>query len=118
MIKRETFSLLSMIQTYYDQFEVDQMKVDVWHEALKNNELEELKRNLLSFVRRSPYPPKVSDLVPQAISWNSIPNVEETREIIHPKVKLASLETVRRETAKIDKILGIVRDQHGRIRTV
>jgi hypothetical protein len=44
--------------------------------------------------------------------------VEETREIIYPKVKLVSEETVRRETAKIDKLLGIVRDQYGRIRTV
>jgi hypothetical protein len=43
-------------------------------------------------------------LVPKDISWNSIPNVEETREIIYPKVKLASVETVRRETAKIEKI--------------
>lgn len=118
MTKRETFSLLSMIQAYYDQFEVDQMKVDVWHEALKSYALEEMKQNLLSFVKKSPYPPKVSDLVPQAISWNSIPNVEETKGIIYPKLKLASAETVRRETAKIDKLLGVVRDQHGRIRTV
>jgi hypothetical protein len=118
MIKREIFSLLSMIQVYYDQFEVDQMKVDGWHEALRSYELEDLKRNLLSFVRKSPYPPKVSDLVPQSVSCHSIPNVEETREIIYPNIKLASVETVRRETAKIDKILGIVRDQHGRIRTV
>jgi hypothetical protein len=118
MTKRETYSLLSTIQKCYDQFDVDQEKVDVWHEALKNYELEDLKRNLLSFVKEFPYPPKVSDLVPKAISWNSIPNVEETREIIYPKVKLASEEAVRRETAKIDKILGIVRDQHGRIRTV
>ena len=42
MTKRETFSLLSMIQAYYDHFEVDQMKVDVWHEALKSYEMEDL----------------------------------------------------------------------------
>lgn len=118
MTKRETFSLLSTIRECYDQFDFDQKKVDAWHEALKTYELEDLKRNLLSFVKISPYPPKVSDLVPKAISWNSIPNVEETREIIYPKVKLASEEIVRRETAKIDKLLGIVRDQYGRIRTV
>jgi hypothetical protein len=35
MIKRETYALMSMIQVYYDQFDVDQMKVDLWHEALK-----------------------------------------------------------------------------------
>jgi hypothetical protein len=97
---------------------VDQEKVDVWYEALKNYEFEDLKRNLLSFVSKFPYPPKVSDLVPKAISWNLIPNVEETRQIIYPKVKPASEETVRRESAKIDKLLGIVRDQYGRIRTV
>lgn len=109
---------MSTIRECYDQFDFDQKKVDAWHEALKTYELEDLKRNLLSFVKISPYPPKVSDLVPKAISWNSIPNVEETREIIYPKVKLASEEIVRRETAKIDKLLGIVRDQYGRIRTV
>jgi hypothetical protein len=42
MIKRETFSLLSMIQVYYEHFEVEQMKLDLWHEAVKSYELEEL----------------------------------------------------------------------------
>ena len=107
-----------MIQGYYDQFEVDQMKVDLWHEALKSYELEDLKQNLLNLVRNSQYPPKVSDLISKASSWNSIPNVEETKDILNQKVKLASEETVRREKAKIDKILGIVRDQNGRIPTV
>jgi hypothetical protein len=44
MTKRETFSLLSMIQAYYDQFEVDQMKVDVWHCKSANQKVNVLKR--------------------------------------------------------------------------
>jgi hypothetical protein len=114
MIKRETYSLLSMIQVYYDQFEVNQMKVDLWHEALKSYELQELKQNLSSYVRDSPYPPKVSDLVPKACRWSLIPNSDETLKMIYPKEKRASKETRLREGAKIQKILGIVREQYGR----
>ena len=35
MIKRETFELLKRIAVFYDQFVVNQEKVNMWHEVLK-----------------------------------------------------------------------------------
>jgi hypothetical protein len=82
MIKRETFSLLSMIRVYYDQFEVDQMKVDLWHEAMKSYKLEDMKKNLFTFVLHSSFPLKVTDLVPKTAVGSAIPNLDETKEIV------------------------------------
>lgn len=82
MIKRETYSLLSMIEVYYDQFKVDQRKVDLWHEALQNYELEDLKKELVTFVLYSSYPPKVTDLVPKTPVGTNIPNLAETKDIV------------------------------------
>ncbi|MBS4214949.1 hypothetical protein [Neobacillus rhizophilus] len=36
MNKRETFALLKMISVFYEQFNFDQEKVNLWHDALKD----------------------------------------------------------------------------------
>jgi hypothetical protein len=108
MIKRETFSLLSMISVYYEQFTFDQKKVDLWHEVLKVYSFEELKQNLLSFVSDSIFPPKVSDLVQKSPLATTIPNPEETKIMIYTTHRPARKEVVQREMAKMREILGIV----------
>lgn len=109
MIKRETYSLLAMIEEYYEQFQVDQSKLDLWHEALKENELEELKQNLMAFVRVSPYPPKVSDLFSKAPAGRTIPGLDETKRILSMKKQPASADVIVREGSKIKEILGIAK---------
>src|SRR6476619_3240572 len=103
MIKRETYTIMSMIQVYYDQFDLDQTKVDLWHEALKIYQLEDLKQNLLCFVRNSHFPPKVSDLVPKASSGHTIPNLDETKGIVHREYQPVSAERIQWHLANMRK---------------
>ena len=116
MIKRETFQLLSMIQGYYDQFEVDQVKLDLWHEALKVYELEDLKKSLLTYVLHSAFPPKVADLVFKPTVGTAIPNLEETKEIVTKDDQPVNAERIQWHLANIRKALGMEwGDKNGRI---
>ncbi|MDQ0221070.1 hypothetical protein J2S21_004228 [Peribacillus cavernae] len=49
MTKNELFTILELIIVYYDQFEIDQKKVDAWHEVLQTCSFEKVKDRLLSF---------------------------------------------------------------------
>ncbi|MFH7819170.1 hypothetical protein [Neobacillus thermocopriae] len=110
MNKRETFTLLKIIWNFYDQFVVDQDKVNYWYEAMKDWPLEEVQKNLLEFVRQSPYPPKVSELAPnKTTNAMSVPNLEETKVIITRQHKPASEEVAQRSMAQMRAILGIER---------
>ncbi|MDR7001361.1 replicative helicase loader/inhibitor [Neobacillus niacini] len=88
MIKRETFDLLKKIHVFYEQFVVDQEKLDLWHEVLKEYSLEKVQKNLFAFAQKSSVPPKVSDLTQK--SALTIPDVEETRKIIYKRLKPAN----------------------------
>lgn len=61
--KKEIFSLMKLIEVYYDQFKITQEKLDSWHLVLSKYSYEKLHENLLAFVVHSPHPPKISDLV-------------------------------------------------------
>ncbi|MDR7238788.1 hypothetical protein [Neobacillus drentensis] len=63
MTKKEIFSLMKLIEVYYEQFKVTQEKLDSWHLVLGKYSYENLHRNLMEFVLHSPHPPKISDLV-------------------------------------------------------
>lgn len=110
MIKRETFTLMGLLAVYYEQFELNQEKVDSWHEVLKDYSAQQLQENMLAFVAESPYPPKVSDLIrkPAAIS-RVIPSSDDTAYILQMDYKPASEEVVERELARMREILGISR---------
>ncbi|WP_223593608.1 replicative helicase loader/inhibitor [Neobacillus bataviensis] len=111
MIKRETFELLKQIAVFYDQFVVNQEKVNLWHEALKGYSFDEVHQNLLSFVVESTFPPKLADLVKKSPPMNMTPSQEETMKWIIRKPPLASEEVVERHLAEMRKILGIVRGE-------
>jgi len=111
MIKRETFQLLKQMTVYYDQFVVDQEKVNRWHDVLKEYSFEQVEGNLLKFVKESNFPPKLADLLPKPESSSTIPNSEETRKIIYHQSVQASEEVKQRELKKIRVILGIVRGE-------
>nr|WP_310363280.1 replicative helicase loader/inhibitor [Neobacillus drentensis] len=63
MTKKEIFSLMQLIEVYYEQFKVTQEKLDGWHSVLSKYSYEKLHGNLMEFVVHSPHPPKISDLV-------------------------------------------------------
>jgi replication initiation and membrane attachment protein DnaB len=109
MIKRETYSLLSLIRVYYDQFEVDQMKVDAWHEALKSFELEDIKKNLVPFVLHSPFPPKVADLISKTAAGSAIPTLDETKDIVKNSNQAVSAERIQWHLANMRKAIGLER---------
>ena len=108
MIKRETFELLKKIAVFYDQFVVNQEKVNLWHEVLKGYPFDEIQGNLLVIVKGSAFPPKVSDLISKSTSSKTIPNPEETMKLTS-RLKPASEIVVQRELAKMRAILGIDR---------
>ncbi|PLT33505.1 replicative helicase loader/inhibitor [Bacillus sp. V5-8f] len=110
MTKRELFTLLDLITEYYDQFEVDQKKVDSWHEALRAYSFEKVKENTLAFVTTSPYPPKISDLVGgNPVASRYVPDDKETVVVLYTREKPASEEVIQEELAKMRQILGIRR---------
>ena len=112
MTKRETFHLMTLISMYYEQFELNQEKVNIWHQVLKEFSVDQLHKNLLDFVAECHYPPKISDLIrkPAAVS-RVIPGCEDTTYILHMDYKPASREVVERELAKMREILGIRRGE-------
>jgi len=109
MIKRETFELLKKIAVFYDQFEVNQEKVNLWHEVLREYSLAEIQGNLLTFVKNSTYPPKLAELIARANLMKMVPTLEETKQTTS-KLMPASDTVVQRELAKMRTILGITRE--------
>lgn len=108
MTKRETFELLKKIAVYYDSFIVDQEKVNMWHEVLKDYAFEEIQKILSAFVKGSAFPPKLSDLLSKSTNQQTIPNVEKTMKLT-TRPKPASEIVVQRELARMRVILGIDR---------
>ena len=109
MIKRETFELLKKIAVFYDQFEVNQEKVNLWYEVLREYSLAEIQGNLFTFVKNSSYPPKLAELIAHANLIKMVPNLVETRQTTS-KLLPASETVVQRELAKMRTILGITRE--------
>lgn len=68
MNKKELYTLMVLIQAYYEKFQFDQQKLDAWHLVLQKYSYDPVHSNLLKFVLDSPHPPKISDLV-QNTSW-------------------------------------------------
>jgi len=63
MTRDEVVKLLTMSQSYYQSFKVNQQKVDDWYEVLKSYSFETLKKNLKAHATKSVYPPSVKELI-------------------------------------------------------
>ncbi|RFU61093.1 replicative helicase loader/inhibitor [Peribacillus glennii] len=109
MTKHELFTILELITAYYDQFELDQKKIDAWHDVLRSCSFESVKARLTSFAAVSAFPPKVSDLVGAGAvgCCRAIPDVKETLVILETRHKPASKEVIKQELAHMREILGI-----------
>ncbi|MEH7254311.1 replicative helicase loader/inhibitor [Neobacillus niacini] len=73
MTKKEIYTLMNLIQAYYEKFYFDQNKLDAWHMVLQKYSYEKVHANLLEFVVNSPHPPKISDLVQNSTWGRDIP---------------------------------------------
>jgi len=110
--KRETYTLLEQIYLYYEQFQINQQKIDSWHEALSEYSYERLHQNLLKYVKHSSFPPKICDLISSSDGQSrAIPNAEETYRLLMDRPCPASEEVVQVELAKMRKLLGIQREK-------
>jgi hypothetical protein len=116
MNKKQTFEILTLIQNFYEQFDINQNKIDAWHLVLKNFDLDKVKDNLLQYCRSSIYPPKVADLIkdkPKILDrMNAIPGVEETRFYLNSfpnpeEFTDEQKQSIEQSKAKIRQILGI-----------
>ena len=74
MNKKELYTLMALIQVYYDKFHFDQQKLDAWHVVLQKYSYDSVNANLVEFVIDSPHPPKISDLVHKASYGRDIPH--------------------------------------------
>lgn len=113
MTKRETFALLSLIAIYYEQFELNQQRVDSWFAVLKDHSYELLEKNLLVYVTKSPYPPKISELFQiQPVNSRVVPNEESTSFLLQMPYEPAKEEVVQEELRKMRELLGIKRGNY------
>jgi hypothetical protein len=52
MNKKELYSLMALIQVYYDKFHFDQQKLDAWHVVLQKYSYDGMNANLLKICDR------------------------------------------------------------------
>ena len=108
LMKREVFQLLKLIAVYYDSFELQQEKVDEWYCVLQGEPFQWIKENLRRHVARSPYPPRVSELVCKPENGHApfpIMRIHDSSSKF--KERPASKEVVEQSLAQIREILGI-----------
>ena len=74
MNKKEIYTLMVLIQVYYERFHFDQQKLDAWHMVLQKYSYDKVHENLLKLVADSPHPPKISDLVQNTSYGRIIPS--------------------------------------------
>src|SRR5690606_2618454 len=112
MTKRETFTLLALIAVYYEQFEVNQEKIDTWHKALKPYSFAELEENLLAHVAASPYPPKIAQLIAKKqVDSRAIPSLEVTSQRMEMETSPAQTSVIGMELEKTRSIPDIKRKE-------
>lgn len=63
MTNDEVLKLLTMVQSYYHNFKVNQRKVDDWYKVLKGYSFATLEKNVRAHATRLPHPPGVSELI-------------------------------------------------------
>jgi hypothetical protein len=108
--KRETYALLEQIYLYYEQFQINQQKIDSWHQALKVFSYEQLHKNLLNYVTHSIFPPKICDFISTTAGVSRvIPDATETCSQLMNDQPQTNEEVVKLELAKIRELLGIQR---------
>jgi hypothetical protein len=109
--KRETYALLEQIYLYYEQFQINQQKIDGWHEVLKDFSYEQLHQNLVKYVTHSSFPPKICDLISTSDRISrAIPDATETDTNLMNDQPPANEEVIKAELANIRKLLGIQRE--------
>ena len=67
MTKGETAKLLAVLAASYPKFDVDDLKVQVWHEMLGDLDYKLVQVAVQKLILESPYPPAISDVRKRAM---------------------------------------------------
>jgi hypothetical protein len=77
MTKKEMYTLMKLIQVYYEKFQFDQYKLDSWYLILQKYSYDRIQGSLLEFVVNSTQPPKISDLIANPSCGRYIPRITD-----------------------------------------
>lgn len=102
MTKQEVFELLKTINVYYERFEVNQIKIDAWYDAMKEYKFDHSLRNLNKYIKTSKFAPTIADLVEGQF--------KETRpydNLMSPIVSDEELEVIKAEDEKFKEEHGV-----------
>jgi hypothetical protein len=128
MIKAQTFEIMEIIQQFY-RFDIDQRKIDSWHNILQAYEFDMVMSNLEKYVKYNQYPPGIADLLDESKGYDGgfvrpvVPSYEETQKYLRKQEEQAAavandpktIEARERARAEIAKILGLSKREveHG-----
>jgi hypothetical protein len=114
--KKEVFQLLEDIKAIWDNFDVTQKKLDLWHEVLKETDFAIVQGNFMNYLKAgNEFAPKPGQLIKKENRDRYIPSHEETKQYLdnldkitnevanNPKVS----EARDKALADIRKMLGI-----------
>ncbi|KNZ41447.1 replicative helicase loader/inhibitor [Acetobacterium bakii] len=66
MIKSETITILTTIAAIYQNFDINPLKQDVWHELLKDIDYQFAIMALTKTLKESKFPPTPADIIERA----------------------------------------------------
>lgn len=66
MTKDETITILTTIAAVYQNFDVNQIKKDVWHELIKDLDYRHATKALIKTMKESKFPPTPADIIERA----------------------------------------------------
>ena len=119
MLKNEVIDLLQDLEILYPgKFKIESTRiVELWHNALADQDAAIIKRNLSRYVKGNSWPPGISDLMEFDHSGPAIPNAEQTKaRMLAEEKRIAEVRAEREKNgdaeieaakAKIREILGI-----------
>jgi len=81
LTKIETIKILTTIGAVYQNFEINQIKKDVWSELLKDIEYQYAIPALMETLKTSKFPPTPADIIERARVETFIAKAEGSRQI-------------------------------------
>jgi hypothetical protein len=83
MTYQEALKVIKAVATYYQNFSLTEEKVREWGLVIQEYELNQVMENLRTHVRKSQFPPAISDLIKQDESTKRIAYLPNTVESMH-----------------------------------
>lgn len=117
MTKGETAKILAVLAASYPKFDVDDLKVQVWHEMLGDLDYKLVQVAVQKLILESPYPPAIADVRKQVVeimqdpdddidaatAWGEVIRALNHYGYYRPEEALASMSP---RTAKVVRMMG------------